>query len=211
MKTGLLIQDDLHFLERLYERYDYLQDFPCEFRGMCLDEAVSLGVIESDEFLGAVLGYLVEHEPLSRDHFPYLPPEANLKLCDYRHLTLVQPFPQPVFGVVMAGNQGKVTGIHGVPVVLNRVGNCQLWWGQDVGFIFEAYLEHTLKISLGYESLISQLWSVCEDYLASKGVAEIFTVTRDPMFNSDWFQEFLERRGYVPVEDRAVTVRKILG
>lgn len=51
------IQQDEAFLSALYRRYNYLQDFPCEFRGMFLEEASSLGMLQTDGFLGALLGY----------------------------------------------------------------------------------------------------------------------------------------------------------
>jgi hypothetical protein len=106
------IQEDERFLKMLYNRYSYLQDFSCEFKGMFIDDAVSLGILHSDEFLGAVLAYPIEEETLTRDHFPYLPPEVNLKLSYYRQPTPVQPRPQPIIGVAMAGDRGAVTGTH---------------------------------------------------------------------------------------------------
>jgi hypothetical protein len=129
------IQQDKDFLNALYKRFDYLQDFPCEFKGAFIDDTVSLGTIYSDEFLGAVLAYPIEEETLTRDHFPYLPPEVNLKLSHYRQPTPVQPRPQPIIGVAMAGDRGAVTGTHSISVVLDRIGNCQIWFGDDVGFI----------------------------------------------------------------------------
>jgi hypothetical protein len=74
------IQQDKAFLKAMYDRYSYLQDFPCEFKGMFIEEALSLGTLHSDEFLGLLIAYPTEEEILTRDHFPYLPPEVNLKL-----------------------------------------------------------------------------------------------------------------------------------
>jgi hypothetical protein len=197
---------DQSFLKQLYKRYNYLQDFPCEFRGMCVEDAASLGLLQSDEFLGAVLGYAVEqtNKPLSRDRFPFLPAEVNLKLCSYRLLTPVIPWPQPILGVAMLGDRGEVTGVHSVPVALHKVGSCQLWYGQDVGFIFEAFLEGRVQTDMGFDSLMNQLWKICEDYLIDQGVTQIFTVARDPIFDTAWFEGHLQRRGYQPISEGAI-------
>jgi hypothetical protein len=200
----LSIQQDQVFLKALYQRYTYLQDYPCEIKGMFIDAAVSLGIIQSDGFLGALLGYPVEIEPLSGDHFSYLPPEVNLKLCHYRHLTPVQPWPQPIIGVAMAGDQGEVTGVHSVPVVLRKIGNVRLWYGGDCGLIFEAFLESTLQKHREYEALINQLWALCEVFLQEQGVTTTYTLARDPAFDETWLQGHLERRGYQPIAQESV-------
>ncbi len=206
------IQHDQAFLKALYQRYKYLQDYPCDFRGTLIDEAMSLGIIQSDEFLGALLGYPVEAEPLSRDHFSYLPAAVNLKLNRYRHLSPVQPWPQPIIGVAMAGDslrdgraeRGEVTGIHSVPVVMRKVGNVQLWFGADCGFIFEAFLEHSMQEHKAFESLINQLWSLCEGSLKRQGITTLYTLARDPAFDETWFRGHLERRGYIPLSQESV-------
>jgi hypothetical protein len=202
------IHENQAFLNLLYRRYDYLQDFPCEFRGTFIEDARSLGVLYSDDFPGAVLGYPVEFtegKSLSRDHFPFLPVEINLKLSKYRLLTPVQPWPQPIIGVAMAGNRGEVTGIHSTPVMLNKVGNCQVWYGQDVGLIFEAFLEGQVQQDSGFEALMNQLWSICEDFLAAQGVSQIYALARDPALDENWFRDHLQRRGYRPVNEGSVT------
>jgi hypothetical protein len=202
------LHEDQAFLDRLYERYDFLQDFPCEFRGMCVEDAASLGLLHSDEFLGAVLGYSVEHtkrQSLSRDHFPFLPEAINLKLCSYRQLIIVMPWPQPVLGVEMSGDRGEITGVHSVPVALHKVGSAQLWYGQDVGFIFEAFLEGRVQSDKDFDGLMAQLWSVCEKYLIEQGISEIYTVARDPLFENDWYEGHLSHRGYRPISEGAIT------
>jgi hypothetical protein len=198
------IQQDQEFLQQLYKRYDYLQDLTCELKGKFIEDAVKLGMIYSDDFLGAVLGYPVEPELLSRNHFPFIPAEVNLKLCKYRHLTPVQPWPQPSIGVTMTGDRGHVTGVHSVPVNLKNIGNCQVWYGQDVGFIFEAFLEEPEQARRDFESLINQVWTICEDYLIDQGVTQIFTVARDPIFDTAWFEGYLQRRGYQPITEGAI-------
>jgi hypothetical protein len=77
METPL--HEDQAFLDQLYKRYDYLQDYPCEFNGMFIKDALSLGMLHSDSFLGAVLGYPVEEfKTRDRNYFPFLPTEVNL-------------------------------------------------------------------------------------------------------------------------------------
>lgn len=199
------IQDSQAFLNALYRRYDYLQDFPCEFQGMMLDKATSLGMLQTDSFLGALLGYPVENETLTRNHFPYLPEEVNLSIAHYRQLTPVQPWPQPIIGVAMTGTQGTVTGVHSVPVVLQRVGNVQVWYGQDVGLIFEAFLEGQVQNDPSFEVLMNQLWSKIEQYLTDQGVSKVYTLARDPALDERWLRSHLERRGYQPEEEGVVT------
>ncbi|MBW4554120.1 MAG: hypothetical protein KME35_23905 [Aphanocapsa sp. GSE-SYN-MK-11-07L] len=198
------IQQDEAFLKALYQRYKYLQDYPCDFRGTLIDEAVSLGLIQSDDFLGALLGYPVEDVSLTLDYFSYLPAEVNRKLAHYRHLSPVQPWPQPIIGMAMAGDRGKVTGTHSIPVVLKNMGNAQLWYGQDCGFIFEAFLEGSIQKHREFEVLINQLWSLCEGFLKRQGITTLYTLARDPAFEEKWFYGHLERRGYQPIAPRSV-------
>ena len=47
-------------IRRLYKRFDYLQDFPCELRGCLIDEASYFGTLETNEFLGFVMAYKIE-------------------------------------------------------------------------------------------------------------------------------------------------------
>ena len=49
-------------LERLYQRFDYLQDFPCQLEGCFINEANHFGTLETDDFLGFIMGYQVEEE-----------------------------------------------------------------------------------------------------------------------------------------------------
>lgn len=200
------IHADQVFLERLYNRFDYLQDFPCEFRAMFIDDALSLGMLHSDDFVGAVLGYPVEEfQTRDRNYFPYIPPETNLKLSSYRHLTPVMPCPQPIIGVAMVGDQGTVTGIHSVPVILNKIGNVQVWYGPEVALIFECFLEGQVQQDPSFEVLMNQLWSICEEFLIGQGVSQIYALGREPALDDNWFHGHLERQGYQPVEEGSVT------
>jgi hypothetical protein len=204
------IQQDKAFLKAMYDRYSYLQDFPCEFKGI-IEEALSLGTLHSDEFLGLLIAYPTEEEILTHDHFPYLPPEVNLKISHYRQLTPVQPRPQPIIGVAMAGDRGQVTGTHRIPVVLDRIGNCQVRYGSDVGFIFEAFLERSIQGHDDFELLMNQVWLLCEEYLKRQGVKTIYTLARDPILNESWFRGHLGRRRYSPIEEDSVVWVKQVG
>lgn len=104
----------------------------------------------------------------------------------------------------MAGDQGRVTGIHSIPVVLQKVGNVQVWFGGSVGLIFEAFLERSLQEHSDFESLINQLWSLVESYLQGQGVTQIYTLARDPAFDEDWFKGHLTRRDYQPMAEESV-------
>jgi hypothetical protein len=200
------IHEDQAFLDQLYKRYDYLKDYPCEFNGMFIDEALSLGILHSDGFLAAVLGYPVEEfKTRDRNYFSFIPAEVNLNLSGYRHLTPVIAWPQPIIGVAMAGDQGTVTGIHSVPVILHKIGNCQVWYGQNAGLIFEAFLEGQVQKDSGFEVLMNQLWSICEAFLTSQGISQIYTVARDPALDDTWFQGHLERRCYQPLSAGSVS------
>lgn len=90
-----LITSDPRVLEKLYQRFDYLQDLPSELRGCFIDEATSLGVLETEQFLGFLMAYEVQKESPSKDHFPFLNSQQNLQLRYYRHIRPVQPWPQP--------------------------------------------------------------------------------------------------------------------
>jgi hypothetical protein len=200
------IHEDQAFLDQLYKRFDYLKDYPCEFNGMFINEALSLGILHSDGFLGAVLGYPVdEFKTRDRNYFPFLPAEVNLNLSSYRLLTPVIPWPQPIIGIAMAGDHGEVTGIHAVPVLMQKIGKVQVWYGQEVALIFECFLEGQVQQDPGFEVLMNQLWSICEEFLMGQGVSQIYALGRDPALDDAWFRGHLERRGYQPLSAESVT------
>lgn len=80
-------------LAKLYQRFDYLQDLPFELRGCSIDDATSLGVLETEQFLGFLMAYSVEKEYPTKDHFLFLSQQQNLQICYYRHIRPVQPWP----------------------------------------------------------------------------------------------------------------------
>ncbi len=205
------ILDNPEILQHLYRRYDYLKDFPCTLKAICIEEASYLGALETDDFLGFILAYEIEEAKVSRDHFPMLSAEENLKIGHYRLLKPVEPWPQPIVGVAMKGIEtGKVTGTHSVDVLLKSIGSAQLWWGEKVGILWEGILGGDIQERQDFEALMNQLWGICEEFLRNQGVQEVYAFNRDPEYAPDWYQGFLERIGYRSVEDRPCTVVKTL-
>lgn len=196
MKEGPIAQDPA-LLERLYKRFTYLQDLPCELRGCCIDEAVSLGFLEADSFLGCLMAYEVEENRPDKDHFVFLSASDNLKIDCYRHIRPVEFWPQPIIGVAFASEStGRTTGTHRVEVMLQNAGNIQLWWGNDIAVIWEAYLGDRPQQLQEFEALMNQVWSCIEQYLQAQGIKQLFTDAADPEFDSKWYRDFLVRRGY---------------
>lgn len=205
------ILSNSHVLDKLCRRIDYLQDLPFSIKGEDLDDAHLIGTLETDDFLGFVLGYSSEEGEVSSGHFKLLSTEENRQLNRYRLLKPVIPWPQPIIGATVSDEgPGKVTGIHDVPVLLKPCGIAQVWWGGNVAVLWEAFLEGDIKERQDYEALMNQLWGCCEEFLRGQGVRQVYTHDRDHDYPLDWYQGFLERRGYVPVEDRKITVRKVL-
>lgn len=205
------ILDNPHILEKLCRRIDYLNDFPASIEGEDLDDAHLLGTLETDDFLGFVLGYSPEEGEVSSGHFKMLSQEENRQITHYRLLKPVLPWPQPIIGATVSDEgPGKVTGVHKVTVVLKPCGMAQVWWGGEVAVLWEALLEGDIKDRQDYEALMNQFWNCCEDFLKGQEVRQVYTYNRDDAYPLEWYQGFLERRGYIPVEGRKVTVRKIL-
>lgn len=110
----------------------------------------------------------------------------------------------------MAGDHGEVTGIHSVPVILHKIGNAQVWFGENVGLIFEAFLEDKVQKDPSFEALMNQLWSIIEEFLMSQGISQIYTLGRDPALEDAWLRGHLERRGYKPLSAGSVTWAKAI-
>jgi hypothetical protein len=203
--SNIPITQDSTVLDRLYRRFDCLQDLPCELRGCCVDEAVNLGFLEADSFLGCLMAYEVEESVPIQDHFVFLSREDNLRIDHYRHIRPVEFWPQPIIGVTFDNEStGRTTGTHRVEVMLKESGNVQLWWGQEIAVIWEAYLgdglrpvfDHRPQQFQEFEALMNQMWNSIEQYLQDQGVKQIYTDAADPEFDPEWFRCFLIRRGY---------------
>jgi len=195
--NNIPITQDSTVLGMLYKRFDYLQDLPCELRGFCVDEAVNLGFLETDSFLGCLMAYDVEEGRTDKDHFVFLSASDNLKINHYRHLRPVEFWPQPIIGVSFDNEStGRTTGTHQVEVMLKDSGNAQLWWGNDIAIVWEAYLGDRPQQLQEFEALMNQTWSCIEQYLQAQGVKQILTDAADPEFDLEWYRGFLIRRGY---------------
>lgn len=211
------IARDPAVLERLYQRFDYLQDLPCDIRGCLIDRAINLGVLETDSFLAFLMAYEIEEQKASRDHFAFLSVEDNLKINRYCHFRPVEPWPQPIIGVSFSGDRqtGRTTGTHKVDVILNNVGEAQLYWGAGVAVIWEAFVHDRVESIIEFEALMHQLWHLLEQYLHAQGVEQVFTDARDPEFEhmGNWYRNFLTGRGYQVLEQDRIkreVLRKVV-
>jgi hypothetical protein len=192
------ISDDPEVLERIYRHFDYLRGFPLRLQGSFIDDAVNLGVLADDDFLGFLMAYDVDEERAEAERFPFLKAEENRAITRYRHVRPVGPWPQPIVGIAWnaAAGEGRVLGTHHVDVVLKNVGNAQLWWGGEVGVIWEAFFEERVRERSNHELLMHQLWDALECDLAERGVRCVFTYEHDPALDDAWYQAFLTNRDY---------------
>ena len=201
------IKTDPNVLEPIYKHFGYLKNYPLELRGSFIEDAVSLGALHTEDFLGFVMAYSVEEEAPTRDHFPFLAEEENESLNRYRHIRPVQAWPQPIIGVnINARGEGSVTDTHHVDVVLKVIGNAQVWFGGEVGVLWEAYIEKSVRSN----SLVYSLWDVLESYLAEQGVKRVLTYAQDPEFAQNWYRDFLASRDYRRDPERGNAVTKVL-
>ena len=160
---------------------------------------MSLGALYAEDFLGFVMAYSVEEETPTRDRYPFLSEKENMSLNLYRHIRPMQAWPQPLVGVIVnARGEGLVTETYHVDVVLKIIGNAQLWYGGEVGVLWEGYLAKGVRSN----SLMYSLWDALERYLAEQGVKRVFTYAQDREFARDWYRDFLTSRGYRRVPER---------
>ncbi len=201
------VTSDPEVLELIYRRFNYLKDHPLKLRGSFIDEAVSLGRLEGEDFLAFLMAYEVEDERPTPDHFPFLTAEENLQVTRYRLIRPAIPWPQPTIGVAwnFLEGVGRVTGTYEVDVVMKPVGEAQLWWGGSTGVIWEAFFERDIRAKKDHELLMRQLWETLERYLAGEGVTRVYTHDRDPALDDAWYRTFLAARGYTSARERSVT------
>ena len=187
---------DPEVLERLYLRFPYLAGQPLKLR--VGSEEVNLGTIDTGALLAFVVAGKDEELPYAPD-FPFLQPEETAALAHYLQVRPLEPWPQPL--VEVNWNSAEATGvssaIQSVDVLLNPVGNAQLWWGSTTGVIFEAFFEVRTEERPNEFGQLQQLWGQCERYLASKGVREVWTYNRDPRYDDELYKTFLCEQGYV--------------
>lgn len=186
-------------LTKLCRHIGYLNNFPVSLQGEDLDEAKLLGTLETDDFLGWVLGYPPGECETSSRRFPLLSTEENRQIIHYRLLKPVIPSPQPIHNIHVSKDESEsTTDDHSVQVTLKVCGVTQVWWGGDVAVIWEIYLEDDIKGHQDYEALMDQVWGCCEGFLASQGVKHVCTYDRNQNYPLKWYQKFLACRGYVP-------------
>ena len=189
------LASDPEVLERLYLRFPYVAGQPLKLRVESAE--VNLGTIDTGELLAFVVAGTDEKLPYAPD-FPFLQPEETAALAHYTQVRPLEPWPQPL--VEVSWNSAETTGvsssIHGVDILLNPVGNAQLWWGGTTGVIFEAFFEGRTEERPNELGLLRQLWGQCEVYLASKGVREVWTYNRDPRYDEELYKTFLRVQGY---------------
>jgi hypothetical protein len=192
----LPVSSDPEVLELLYETFDYLRGHPLELLGPDLDDAVKLGVLEAAELSGFVLGQQTARERPNANRFSFATAEENLSLTHYRLLQPVEAWPQPLLHILWdeRRDEGTVMGTERVRVALRPIGIAQLWWGNEVGVIWEACFSRSHYNDS--EVLLHALWEVCESFLQHHGVKRTLTYNRDPAFDDERYQTFLTARGY---------------
>lgn len=188
------LHSDPDVLERLYARFAYLAGQPLGLRGAGGD-LPHAGTLEADDllaFVSAADGPL----PFPPD-FSFLTPEANRGLSRYVQAQVLEPWPQPLIDVAWPEQgAGVVSKISRVDVLLNPVGDAQLWYGGETGVLWEARFWQPVKARSDHAALLHRLWELCELYLAERGVRFIYAYDRDPAFESDGYAAFLAARGY---------------
>ena len=133
-----------------------------------------------------------------KDHFVGLSEAINLSLTSYRMYKFFQPWPQPHITVAwdIEAGQGEVIGGGPLTVQLQPIGQAQVWYGPEVGVLWEAYI-HQPDREEGWQELLADIWQVVEQ---SMGVGKIFTMSHDPAFPKAWYRSFLKALGYGPTE-----------
>lgn len=191
----ILIKSDPEVLEHLYTRFPYLSGQPLLLRGAFAEQGINLGVLEHHDFLAFLVAELDACRPYLAD-FPFLTLEENAALSCYRQGWPVEPWPQPLVDILWAGHRGDsvLMDVRQVDVLLKPVGTVQLWWGDEIGVIWEAVFDPLP--SRNQEPLLHQLWAACEDSLRSKSVRFIHTYGRDPVVEDAVYGSFLWERGY---------------
>ena len=208
------ISVDPTVLERIYRRFSYLKDQPLILLGSYIDQAASLGHLETNGFLGFLMAYPVTDERPRPDRYRFLSQQDNLALRYYRHIRPVEPWPQPLIGVVFdpKTGEGRTTGeAYSVDVTLRPAGNAQLWWGGKTAVIWEAFFEPRVRVLSGHELLMHKLWDRLERYLVDEGVRDFYTLDRDPALDRAWYCGFLRDRGYIYDQKCKVMIKAFAG
>ena len=198
------LHSDPDVLEQLYARFPYLAGQPLDLRGVSADCAV-IGTLQTDSAFAFIGANPTEPLPYSPD-FPFLYPNEQAALEHYGQLQVLEPWPRPLLDIAWTSGDdtGVLTQIRSVDVVFTPVGHAQLWWGKDVGVLWEAVLEPRLENHPDEAGLLSHFWRCCEDLLGAKGVQQVWTYQRDPRYDADAYLTFLENRSYGLDPERSV-------
>ncbi len=193
----LPVRSDPEVLEHLYARFTYLRGYPLRLQGSFIEDAAVLSALEAGDFLGFLIAYDEERDSYPAD-FPFLTKDENASLTCQRLLRPAEPWPQPTVGV-LRGNpyEPNITlDIEHLDMVFMDVGTVQLWYGDEIGVIWEAFYGTGVRHRPEHERLLHQLWSACEVNLQKKGARFAFTYARDPNYEDAWYGAFLHARGY---------------
>jgi len=191
-------------LEHLYTHFTYLRGYPLKLQGAFIEDAASLVALRAGDFLGFLMAYDEEHNTYTAD-FSFLTDEENASLTCQRLLRPTQPCPQPTVEVLWGhpSEPGITLDVGHVDVMLRDVGTAQLWYGDEVGVIWEAFYERSLRDGLEHTLLMHQLWEGCERLLNKNGVRFAYTYARDPNYSDVWYGAFLHARSYARDPARA--------
>ena len=193
----LPVRSDPEVLEHLYAHFTNLRGYALRLQGSFIEDATSLGALKESEFLALLIAYDEERDAHPAT-FPFLTREENASLTCQRLLRPAEPWPRPTIEVVWdePKGQGIMLDIEHVDVVLMDVGTVQLWYGDEIGVIWEAFYDTGVRHRREHERLLHQLWEACEAYLHKKGTRFAFTYAREPNYQDAWYGAFLHARGY---------------
>lgn len=191
------IRTDPEVLEHLYTHFAYRKSYPPRLEGSFLDEASSLGVLPTGDFLGFLLTYEEESGSYPAD-FSFSTKGENVSLNRYRLLRPAIPWPQPLVEVARNDRkgQGVTLGVNHVDVGLREVGTAQLRYGDETRVIWEAFYAPSVGVGPEHERLLHQLWKGCERLLVENGVRFAHTYSCEPSYEDAWHGAFLHPRSY---------------
>lgn len=197
------LYSDPDVLEQLYRRFPYLAGQPLDLRGVS-EGVTALGTLQTESTFAFVGADLTEPLPYSPD-FPFLRPDEQEALTHYLQLGVLEPWPRPLLDIAWTNGEdtGVLTQIRSVDVVFTPVGHAQIWWGGDLGVVWEAVLELRLEKRPDEAGLLGAFWDCCEHLLSAAGVKQVWTYNRDPSYGADDYAAFLQNRGYSLDPERA--------
>jgi hypothetical protein len=139
-------------------------------------------------------------------NFPFLTRGENAAIASQLDVHARVAWPQPTISIwlpegreLSKGVPGRTVShdlpLHPATVALKKVGQASLWWGGDVGVIWEAFLD------VDHPRLLDETWNLAERTLRERGASRCITTHRDPAYDDDGYRAYLEGRGYVFAAD----------